>query len=118
MKAAEKKWVAILGVALAAALAIFAWQVREFRAHAASASLRPMSCLEFCHVGCEKNRVCGGFKGDCASACTERCANAPAPVFFDAPRCYDRVHSLSCAEADRLGEGDASVLGPDCVRPR
>ena len=118
MKASEKKWGAILGVALAGALALFAWQVREFRARSASASIRPMSCVEFCRVGCEKNRVCGGFKGDCASVCSTHCANAPAPVFFDAPRCFDRVHSLSCAEADRLGEGDASVLGPACLRPR
>lgn len=111
----EKKWVAVLGVALVGALAIFGLQFRKYRLHSAQASsITVMSCVDVCLVGCQKDHSCGGFKGDCTPACRERCANSPAPHFMDPPHCWDKLHSLTCDEADRLGQGDANVLGAAC----
>ena len=115
MTASEEKWTKILGAALVIAIVGLVVVTGRARAKIHAHASIPIACAKVCGAACERDKACGGFKGDCELSCTARCAGATIR-FEDPDGCIRAMHALSCAEAEKMGNGDDSVGGAACAR--
>lgn len=100
-------------MAIVVGLGVFSLAVRRYRANNAGGN----TCELLCRAGCEKDKACGGFKGDCADACRTSCAKNPTRPVANLQQCLRHIESISCKQADVLGRGGdtEALLGPDCA---